>query len=142
MKGMSTRSSSRSANPSRVIPSLLMAAIALFAIIAVAGCGGGGTSSSGGSGSSEGSAGATSEEPAGTPQEGGTLELSQGEEIGGMNPVTEFLPEDVNVMAQMFETLWKENTEGKIEPFLLESAKATNNDQLWTLQLKEGDRHA
>jgi peptide/nickel transport system substrate-binding protein len=114
-----------------VIASVLMAAVALIAIIAVAGCGGGGSSSGG-------TASAPSGEPAGKPQEGGTLELSQGEEIGGMNPAKEFLPEDVNVMAQMFETLWKEDKGGKIVPWLIESAKATNQDKLWTLQLKKG----
>ena len=52
--------------------------------------------------------------------------------------MTQYLPEDNNVMDQIFETLWKENKQGKIVPWLIKAAKASNSDKTWTLQLKEG----
>ncbi|MBS1893678.1 MAG: ABC transporter substrate-binding protein, partial [Actinobacteria bacterium] len=109
-------------------------AIGSLAVL-IAACGGGG-SSTGSSGST--AAGNGAGESSGTPQAGGTVELSQGEEIITMNPLEGYVPEDVNVMMQIFETLWKENKEGEIDPWLIDSYKATDKDQLWTLQLKKG----
>lgn len=111
-----------------------LVALASFAVL-IAGCGRGGTSSSGGSSTpGTGSGGGSTAEP--TP--GGTLTVSLGEEIEGMNPLTNISVEDVNVISQIFEPLFKENYEGKVVPWLAESFKATKNDTVWTMQLKKG----
>lgn len=130
-KRMSSEDRSRPQSRSRAIPALLLGLLVVFMMVAITACGGGSSSGGGGGGGAE-------EDAAGPGQEGGTLELSQGEEILGMNPLTQFLPEDNNVMVQMFETLWKEDKQGKIVPWLIQSAKASNSDKTWTLQLKEG----
>jgi len=112
----------------------VLMALAAIAIL-VAGCGGGGRASTGGGGSSSGAS--TSGEPAAEPQQGGSLTLSLGEEILAVNPLKAYSAEDVNVVSQMFETLFKENYEGKVVPWLLESYKPSKNDTVWTLQLKK-----
>jgi peptide/nickel transport system substrate-binding protein len=105
----------------------------------VAGCGGGGgTSASGGSTSP--AAGSTGVGESGEPRQGGTLSISLGEEFLGLTPSTAFTLEDVNVESQIFETLFKEDYEGEVVPWLLESYKATKNDTVWTMQLKKGVR--
>ncbi|MBS1892589.1 MAG: ABC transporter substrate-binding protein [Actinobacteria bacterium] len=96
----------------------------------VTGCGGNtaGTSSGGGT-----TGGASAE-----PRQGGTLAVSLGEEILSVNPLKAYSAEDVNVVSQMFETVFKENYEGKVVPWLLEGFKPSKNDTVWTLQLKKG----
>ncbi|MBS1677721.1 MAG: ABC transporter substrate-binding protein [Actinobacteria bacterium] len=105
---------------------LVLVAIAFL----VAGCGGGGASS--------GVNRTTGDEAATEPEHGGTLSVSLGEEILSVNPLKAYSAEDVNVVSQMFETLFKEDYEGKVVPWLLESYKSSKNDTVWTLQLKNG----
>ena len=94
---------------------LIVTAIALVAM-AVVGCGGGGTSSGG----SSSGGGETSSE---TPQEGGTLELSQGEEFTTTNPLKTFTPENQTIVYQIFEPLFAKTVPGKS---CLGSPKNTN----------------
>ncbi|MBS1677725.1 MAG: ABC transporter substrate-binding protein [Actinobacteria bacterium] len=116
-----------------------LSALAVLAVL-VAGCGGGGTSGSGGGGTAGGepAAGTTVSESSAEPQAGGTLSVSLGEEIIGLNPLTNISFEDVNVMSQMFETLFKEDYEGEVVPWLLESFKPSKNYTVWTMELKKG----
>jgi peptide/nickel transport system substrate-binding protein len=108
--------------------------------VLVAGCGGGGTSSSGGGGATGGepAGGSTVSESTTEPQPGGTLSVSLGEEIEGMNPLTNISVEDVNVISQILEPLFKENYEGKVVPWLAESYKSSKNGTVWTMQLQKG----
>jgi peptide/nickel transport system substrate-binding protein len=96
--------------------------------IAIAGCGGAG-SSSGGAGSSGGSSG--------TPSYGGTATVGQGEEISSLDPLVAYLNGEVYVSSQISEPLWRENTEGKLVPWLLESAQMSDGAKVWTLHLKK-----
>ncbi|MBN9622044.1 MAG: ABC transporter substrate-binding protein, partial [Actinobacteria bacterium] len=117
------------------VASLLV--LLLSIAVMVAGCGGGSTSSGGGA-TSPAAGTSAGKESSGEPQQGGTLSLSLGEEFLGLTPSTAFTLEDVNAESQIFETLFKENYEGKVVPWLLESYKATKNDTVWTMQLKQG----
>jgi peptide/nickel transport system substrate-binding protein len=118
---------------SRALNPKVLSLLALVSIAAlVAGCGSGGNGGSSGGGDRAG--GGSSAEP----QPGGTLSVSLGAEFLGLTPSTAFTLEDVNVESQIFETLFKENYEGKVVPWLLEDFKPTRNDTVWTMQLKKG----
>lgn len=121
----------------------LVAALALVIAIVVAGCGGGGTSSS--SGSASGSAGggeasdaaATSESEA-TAKPGGTLTLADFDEPISLNP---FMVADIlssHAVTQMFEPLFKADVEGKLEPWLAESMKASPDRKTFTVTIRKG----
>ena len=107
---------------------LTLASIAVL----IAACGGSSSTSSGGSDS-------TGTESSAEPQPGGTLSVSLGEEITGLNPGAGISTiEDVNLISQIFETLFKEDYEGKVVPWLLESYKPSKNYTVWTMRLKNG----
>ncbi|MBN9623618.1 MAG: ABC transporter substrate-binding protein [Actinobacteria bacterium] len=117
---------------------IFLSALAALAVL-IAGCGGGGTSGAGGGATGgEAADGTTVSESSAEPQAGGTVSVSLGEEIIGLNPLTNISFEDVNVMSQMFETLTKEDYEGEVVPWLLESIKPSKNYTVWTMALKEG----
>jgi len=109
-------------------------ALAVIAVL-VAGCGGSSTSSGAGGSTSGGSTGS---ESSAEPQQGGTLKVSLGEEIIGLNPNTSISIEDVNVISQIFETLFREDHKANVVPWLLESYKPSKNYSVWTMQLKKG----
>jgi peptide/nickel transport system substrate-binding protein len=118
---------------SRALNPKVLSVLALLSIaISVAGCGSGGKSGTGGGGGTTG--GGSSAKPT----QGGNLSVSLGAEFLGLTPSTAFTLEDVNVESQIFETLFKENFEGKVVPWLLEGFKATKNDTVWTMRLKKG----
>lgn len=95
--------------------------IALTAAL-LAGCGGGGSSSA--------------KEASSKPIQGGTLNVTNGEENTDLNPLTSYVPADVNVISNIVESLWKENPEGKVVPWLVEKYEHSTDDRVWTLHLK------
>jgi peptide/nickel transport system substrate-binding protein len=117
---------------------MVCVAVALFLVAAVlGGCGAGGSSSAGGTG---GSADA-SQEGTVSPSEiehGGTLNISLGEEVTTLDDLKSIAQADYNVSSQINETLYKEMPNGKIGPWLVESATHTPDYKSWTLKLKPG----
>ena len=110
------------------------ASIGLVVAIAIAGCGSG-SSSNTASGNSTG-AGGSSE--AAKPEQGGTLNIAQQEEIENLNPPEVFLPADINISSNISEPLWKVNFEEKLVPWLVEKADVSKNGKVWTLHLRKG----
>ncbi len=116
------------------------AALALVLAMVVAGCGGGGTSSSGGGGnggeaSNAAPSGGESEAKA---KPGGTLTIADYDEPISLNP---FMVADVlssHAVTQMFEPLFKADLEGKLEPWLAESMKASPDHKTFTVTLRKG----
>ncbi|MGH2937689.1 MAG: ABC transporter substrate-binding protein [Solirubrobacterales bacterium] len=104
------------------LPALVLAAILLSA------CGGGGKSEGGG----------TDETSTGPVAKGGTLTLSQGQEVDTLNPQVGNTLNDINVMSQMFETLFQENTKGEVVPWLVETSKGSDHESVWTFDLRKG----
>ncbi len=126
---------------SRTLKSLMAPLLALAAVaLLVAGCGGGSNSSPGGETASTEGTTSTSEEPSGEPQAGGRVEIAQEAEIIGLNPsmVENTTLQNVNVTSQIFETLFKEDYEGNVSPWLVESFKPNPANTVWTMQLKKG----
>ncbi len=104
---------------------LLALALLALAALAIAGCGGGG-----------GDTGSTGSEA--EPQTGGTLRISQGEEVINLNPLIGTDASSINIISQINEPLFKVNAEGENEPWLVTKVKKTNDERVWTLQLREG----
>ncbi|HEY0277141.1 MAG TPA: ABC transporter substrate-binding protein [Solirubrobacterales bacterium] len=98
----------------------------------LAGCGGGGNSG-GETGGTEG-AEATSA-PA---HRGGTLNIAQGEEAIDLDPVTLFAPGDTYLSNQINEPLFKESTQRKVVPWLVEKYETSGGQRVWTLHLRKG----
>lgn len=120
----------------------LAAALALVLAIVVAGCGGGGTSSSGGSTATSGGeaseAVTTGGESEAKAKPGGTLTLADYDEPISLNP---FMVIDIlssHAVTQIFEPLFKADLEGKLEPWLAESMKASPDRKTFTVQLRKG----
>ncbi|HET7120839.1 MAG TPA: ABC transporter substrate-binding protein [Solirubrobacterales bacterium] len=99
------------------------AALAVAVALLVVGCGGGGSSS--------GDSGAK-------PKAGGTLRLSQGEEVLTLDPLEALDGFSVNLVSQINESLFKVNAEGKNEPWLLSNVQTSSDQRVWTLSLKDG----
>ncbi len=108
-------------------------ALAIFAVlvVVVAGCGSGSSSSSTSGGSGGGG------ESAGTPKQGGTINVTNAEENITLNPLLAYVPADVNVISAINESLFKENSEGKTVPWLVEQFETAENEKVWTLHLKK-----
>ncbi|MBS1678403.1 MAG: ABC transporter substrate-binding protein [Actinobacteria bacterium] len=120
------------------------AVLALVAAIVVAGCGGGGTSSGGGGATGAGANGAGSSETVSggegeaQAKPGGTLTLADFDEPISLNP---FMVADIlssHAVTQMFEPLFKADVEGKLEPWLAESMKASPDRKTFTVTLRKG----
>ncbi|MFN8215290.1 MAG: ABC transporter substrate-binding protein [Solirubrobacterales bacterium] len=105
------------------------AVLALLVLLLAAGCGGGG-SSSGGSSAASGSEA--------EPQAGGTLRISQGEEVINLDPLIGTDASSINIISQINEPLWKVNAEGENEPWLVTNVKKSGDQRVWTLQLRQG----
>ena len=110
------------------------AATLLIGAFVLVGCGGGGSSSGGSD-----TAGAGTEESA-APESGGTLTMAQGEEVTTLDPQLAILPAELNVVSQISEPLWRENTDGKLVPWLVEKVKTSQDEKVYTLTLKKGIR--
>lgn len=111
----------------RVMPRFnryVVALVALVAAAAVGGCGGGSSSSSG----------ATGEDP----QAGGTLRLSQGEEVIVLDALESLDTSSINVISQINEPLFKLNAENEIEPWLVTQTQKSPDQRVWTLSLRPG----
>jgi peptide/nickel transport system substrate-binding protein len=125
---MKSQGHQEGAAPKRTRSALVVLALGLLVLgLLVAGCGGGGTSSEGGSANSSAK-----------PKQGGTLRVTQGEEITELNPLTALIPADINITSNIVETLFKENFEGKLVPWLAEKYETNKANTVWTLQLKPG----
>ena len=111
------------------LSTIRLAAFALLALAAlvIAGCGGGG---------SDGSSGATGSEA--PPQSGGTLRISQGEEVINLDPLVGTDASSINIISQINEPLFKVNADGKNEPWLVTNVKTSTDQKVWTLQLRQG----
>ena len=107
---------------SRVTALMVSVALAL-ATVAIAGCGGSSNSSS---------------TTSATPKAGGTLSVSQGEEVITLDPLKALDTSSINVLSQINETLFKVNAQDENEPWLAESAKESDGGRVWTLQLRKG----
>lgn len=111
-----------------------IAAAAAFVLVmlVVVGCGGGsgGTSGGGGTGGSE---------DTGTPAKGGTLMVADQGEAVTLSPFTT-VPDNmsVHVFAQIIETLYRTDSEGKVVPDLAETTKPSNDFKTWTIGLRKG----
>ena len=114
----------------------LMAGALVAIAILVAGCGGGGTSS-GASGGGNGETVSSGEGEA-KAKPGGTLTLADYDEPITLDP---FMVSDVlssHAVTQMFEPLFKANVEGKLEPWLAESMKASPDRKTFTVTIRKG----
>jgi peptide/nickel transport system substrate-binding protein len=102
------------------------AAVALFAMAAFvfAGCG-----------SNGGSSGTTSDS---APSKGGTLNISIGGEIEGLDPSEEGQPQSIDVLSQIFEPLFRTNRDNEVIPWLVESTKRSADGLTFTFELKKG----
>jgi peptide/nickel transport system substrate-binding protein len=109
----------------------LVALVALMVVSAVyvAGCGGSDSSSSSSSSSSN---------SAGEAETGGTMRLSQGEEVASIEPLKSITPADINVVNSINEPLFKVNSEEKLVPWLVDSYQKSADQRVWTLHLKPG----
>jgi peptide/nickel transport system substrate-binding protein len=110
---------------------LVTAALATIAVLALllSGCGGGASTSGSASGGSENEA---------KPKHGGSIEVAQGEEVKSLSPTEALDQYSFNAMAQILETLYRVNGEGKTIPWLALSATPTNHDKMWTVKLRPG----
>ncbi|MGH2937685.1 MAG: ABC transporter substrate-binding protein [Solirubrobacterales bacterium] len=111
---------------------LALCALLLSAI--TAGCGGGGSSSSAGGASTGGG----ENEASGTITKGGTLNISLGPEVGNLSAIQALDGTDLSVASQINEPLFKENTEGKVVPWLVEKSEAAKRDTEFTFHLRKG----
>jgi peptide/nickel transport system substrate-binding protein len=89
----------------------------------IAGCGNGGGSTS------------SSSAPV---KAGGTLHVSQGEEVITLDALTAFDSWSVNVVSQINETLFKVNAKGENEPWLVSDVKESPDAREWTFHLRQG----
>ena len=99
-------------------------ALAGLALLGVSGCGGGG----GGSGSTSSAA----------PAAGGTLHVSQGEEVITLDPLEALDLSSVNVVSQIEETLFRVTASGENEPWLVSGVEKSPDQKVWTLRLRQG----
>ncbi|HET7119735.1 MAG TPA: ABC transporter substrate-binding protein [Solirubrobacterales bacterium] len=109
------------------LQNLVMLAIAACSIVALgmlAGCGGGSSTSSGG-GSAE-------------VAPGGTLHVSQGEEVVTLDPLVATDPSSVNVVSQINEPLFRVTAEGEAEPWLVTKVEKSKDQRVWTFHLRGG----
>jgi peptide/nickel transport system substrate-binding protein len=108
---------------------------ALLGALALAGCGAGGSSTS--KGTITGAVGGEGE-GSGAPHVGGTLSMAQQEEAASLNPLEAIQGSELNITSQINEPLWKENTEGKLVPWLISKVKTSEGQKVWTLTLRKG----
>ncbi|MBS1677951.1 MAG: ABC transporter substrate-binding protein [Actinobacteria bacterium] len=113
---------------------MLAAAACVLVAVVVVGCGGGSGGTGGGGGSGSGAA-----DEAGTPQKGGTLLVADQGEAVTLSPFTE-VPDNmsVHVFAQIIETLYRTDSEGKVVPDLAETTKPSKDFKTWTIGLRKG----
>ena len=104
-----------------------LSALVLLGLVAlaVAGCGGGGASSS-----------SSGDEAA--PKPGGTLRIAQEAEAENINPLETVDNSGANVVSQIVEPLFKLNAQEELEPWLASSVKKSDDERVWTLQLRKG----
>ncbi|MFN8215610.1 MAG: ABC transporter substrate-binding protein [Solirubrobacterales bacterium] len=107
------------------------------AALALAACGGGG-STGGGGGESGGETGSSGESE-GTPTDGGTLKVADASEAITLSPFTE-VPDNnsVHVFAQIIEPLYRTNKDNEIEPVLAETTEHSKDYKTWTIGLRKG----
>lgn len=103
----------------------LLSAIVLMALVVV-GCGGGG-GTSGTTGGSDAKA-----------QPGGTLRVAAAIEAVSLNPFEAVETASEQVFMQILEPLFQMSPEGKVEPWLASSAKATDSFKKWTIDIRPG----
>lgn len=116
------------ASPGWPLPLL---AVLVGGALALAGCGGGGStgSTAGGSG--------TGAETSGTPKAGGTLTIALNEEVTTLAPQRSVLPAETIETSQITEPLWQENLKGELVPWLIEKVQTSKDDRVYTLHLKK-----
>jgi peptide/nickel transport system substrate-binding protein len=93
------------------------------AILGISGCGGGCSSAPTSSG---------------TPERGGTLRVSQGEEILTLAPLEALDPSSLNVVSQINEPLFRVNGSGDNEPLLAAKVTKSSDQKVWTIGLRRG----
>jgi peptide/nickel transport system substrate-binding protein len=108
---------------------LSTAALAVVALVAllISGCGGD-SSSTGGS----------SDESNAQPVRGGSVEISQNEEVTGLDPSEAIDTTSIIALSQIMEPLYKVAASGKLEPVLVVGKKVSKDERKWTFDLREG----
>ena len=104
--------------PTRLLPPIVGVALAT---IAISGCGNSSTQS---------------QTNGGKASAGGTLHLEVGEEPKNLNPTEAYSLGSERVMALINETLFRTSPQVKTEPWLAQSAKATNGEKTWRITLR------
>jgi peptide/nickel transport system substrate-binding protein len=128
------------------------AAFLLVVAIAITGCGGSSSTTSGGTGSSasSGSGGASEGEsnpasfytgptPGGTPKEGGSITVVQGEVTKTLDPVSLVQPDEVRIASQIFDQLFEYMPGKRIaQPALATSYTVSKDGLTYTFQIRPG----
>ena len=117
----------------RIRSGALVTAIALMVAVIVAGCGGSSGGSSSGGGGTSGSG-----ESEGKVKPGGTLQIADLGEALTLDGNAVVENNSVHVVSQIVEPLFMTNSEGKLEPWLAKSMKASPDFKTWTVTLREG----
>ena len=104
---------------------MVAAVAAIVLAVLLAGCGSGSDSSTTAAGKQ--------------PGRGGSLTVAlAGGEVETLDPSTALGGGSITVLSQIMETLYKVNAKGENEPWLVTSAKTSNDGRTWVFNLREG----
>jgi peptide/nickel transport system substrate-binding protein len=107
--------------------SLTTAALTALALAALLLTGCGGTSSTAGAGAGDSQ-----------PVRGGSMDVSQNEEVTTFDPSEAITTQSIIALSQIMESLYKIGSAGHLEADLAVKGRATNDERTWTFDLRHG----